>query len=177
MIIGLSGYARSGKDTVANLLVNEYGFERVAFADPIRDILYAMNPQVRGDRLVPLVDEYGWDVAKANPEVRLLLQGLGYAARRRLDEEIWIVTALKKMTDSTKNYVVTDVRFMNEANILRNELDAELWRVERPDVVAVNDHISEWELNAYSFDRVLNNDGTLEELEFMIKTFNVNKGI
>ena len=36
MIIGLSGYARSGKDTVAELLVLNYGFKRVAFADGIR---------------------------------------------------------------------------------------------------------------------------------------------
>jgi len=177
MIIGLSGYARSGKDTVAKFLVDEYGFERIAFADPIRNILYAMNPLLGGDRLAPMVDEYGWDIAKSNPEVRGLLQSLGYAARNHLDKDIWIVTALQKMLEAGKHYVVTDVRFLNEADVLKNELDAQLWRVERPDVVAVNDHISEWELNGYNFDRVLNNDGNVEELKFMIKTFNVGQGI
>jgi dephospho-CoA kinase len=40
MIIGLTGYAQSGKDTVANILVENYGYQRVAFADPIRALLY-----------------------------------------------------------------------------------------------------------------------------------------
>ena len=31
MIVGLSGYARSGKDTVAELHVLNYGFKRMAY--------------------------------------------------------------------------------------------------------------------------------------------------
>ena len=46
MIIGLTGYARSGKDTVAQILVDKFGFTRVAFADPIRDFCYQVNPIV-----------------------------------------------------------------------------------------------------------------------------------
>ena len=49
MIIGLSGYARSGKDTVAETLVNEYGFKRVAFADKIKDLLYTMGDVITLD--------------------------------------------------------------------------------------------------------------------------------
>lgn len=65
MIIGLSGYARSGKDTVASFLVSEYAFERISFADPIRDILYALNPSVDGESLISMVDNYGWEIAKS----------------------------------------------------------------------------------------------------------------
>lgn len=45
-IVGLSGYARSGKDEAAKVLVEEFGFTRVAFADKLRDFLYALNPLV-----------------------------------------------------------------------------------------------------------------------------------
>ena len=45
-IIGLSGYARSGKDEAAKVLVEEFGFTRVAFADKLRDFLYPLNPIV-----------------------------------------------------------------------------------------------------------------------------------
>lgn len=45
-VIGLSGYARSGKDEAAKVLVDEFGFIRVAFADKLRDVLYALNPIV-----------------------------------------------------------------------------------------------------------------------------------
>lgn len=167
MIIGLSGFARSGKDTVANVLVTDLGYERVAFADAIRNILYAMNPQVGGDRLVPMVDEYGWDIAKAKPEVRELLQSLGYAARKNINEGVWIEAALYNL-DPNKNYVIADVRFTNEADTIRI-LGGEIWRVERPEVTAVNGHISEVEMSGYTFDEVLSNDGTVEQLEFLVK--------
>jgi hypothetical protein len=56
MIIGLSGYARSGKDTVAELLVLNYGFKRMAFADGIRESLIALNPILHdGHRLNEIV--------------------------------------------------------------------------------------------------------------------------
>jgi hypothetical protein len=167
MIIGVSGFARSGKDTVATTLVNECGYERVAFADAIRDILYAMNPRVGGDRLVSMVDEYGWDVAKAKEEVRELLQSLGYAARQKIGEGVWIEAALRNLSPD-KNYVIADVRFQNEAETIRM-LGGEIWRVERPDVTAVNPHISEVDMSGYTFDEVLENDGTLEQLEFLVK--------
>lgn len=35
-LIGICGRARSGKDTIANILVKEFGFTRVALADPIK---------------------------------------------------------------------------------------------------------------------------------------------
>ena len=51
VVIGLSGYASSGKDTVAQFLIEEHGFEKIAFADPIRNMLLAMNPIVHGVQL------------------------------------------------------------------------------------------------------------------------------
>ena len=45
-IIGLSGFARSGKDEAAKVLVEEFGFKRVGFADKLREVLYALNPLV-----------------------------------------------------------------------------------------------------------------------------------
>jgi dephospho-CoA kinase len=168
MIIGLSGYAQSGKDTVAEYLVNEYGFKRVAFADPIRNILYAMNPQINGTRLVNLVDEYGWEIAKKKPEVRELLQSLGFSARRVIDERVWIAAAFHEMTDKDANYVIADVRFHNEANMIKSE-GGKVWRILRPGVEAVNTHISETDLDRFQFDLTLNNDGSVEQLNFLVK--------
>lgn len=170
VIIGLSGYASSGKDTVAEHLVNEHRFERVAFADPIREILLAMNPIVHDVRLKELVDEYGWDLAKQRPEVRHYLQVLGYSARVNIDQEVWIRAAFRKFSrDIYAKYVITDVRFINEAVAIK-QLNGKIWRIERPDVTAVNGHVSEWEMDAYKFDEVLGNDGTLEELRFLVDT-------
>lgn len=36
-VIAISGWKRSGKDTIAEQLIKEHGFKRVAFADPLKD--------------------------------------------------------------------------------------------------------------------------------------------
>ena len=105
-IIGLSGYARSGKDEAAKLLVNGHGFTRVAFADKLRECLYQLNPMCgRGwdtsDRPVvyvqDVIEEYGWDGYKETEygiEIRRLLQRLGTeAGRQTLWDSIWIDAA------------------------------------------------------------------------------------
>ena len=60
-IIALSGYARSGKDEAARALVEEEGFVQVAFADKLREMIYAINPIVAHvedeNRVSPIVGE------------------------------------------------------------------------------------------------------------------------
>jgi dephospho-CoA kinase len=168
MIIGLSGYAQSGKDTVAKYLVENHKFKRIAFADALRDMAYKSNPMVGdGLRLRDLVDDYGWDVAKQNSYVREYLQMSGLAAREVLNENVWVIAAINKM-DGESNYVITDVRFQNEAVFVRR-LRGQIWRVKRNNVAAVNNHISESALDAYKFDQIITNNGSIAELEDLIK--------
>ena len=170
MIIGLSGYAQSGKDTVASILVSQYGFTRVAFADKIRELLYEMNPMVKdGFTLQGVVDAYGWDKAKLYfPEVRRLLQDLGVGARKLFGENFWVHQAMNSMANAYPNVVVTDVRFINEADTLKTN-SGQLWRVKRPGIEAVNNHVSEHDLDGYKVDQILHNGGTIEELELLVR--------
>lgn len=170
MIIGITGYAQSGKDTVAKVLVEHHGFTRLAFADKIRDMLYDLDPIVKdGFRLRNVVDAYGWEQAKfLFPEVRASLQKLGVSAREHLDERTWVNAVMSQMIDE-ENYVITDVRFKNEASVIK-AVHGKIWRVTRPGVSAVNAHISESELDGYKVDEVLRNGGTLEELESLVHT-------
>jgi hypothetical protein len=163
MIIGLSGYAQSGKDTVAELLCLNYGYTRMAFADPMRDAIYTLNPYVEGgNRVADLVDEYGWDVAKANPEVRRLLQVFGTeVGRKQFGENFWVQQAFDKL-ESTK-IVFADVRFPNEANEII-QYGGQVWRVNRHNHAPVNTHKSEHAMDNFMFKHVLYNDGTLDDL-------------
>jgi hypothetical protein len=157
-IIGLSGYAQSGKDTVANILVREYGYERIAFADPIKDLLYKINPRSGDRHLQQWIDINGWEVAKRVPEVRQMLQDLGVGARELFGENFWIDLALAKAKQEHR-VVITDVRFKNEAQMI-TIAGGQLWRVHRPHTGPVNDHISESELDDHPFDyRIYNNSG------------------
>lgn len=164
-IIGLSGYAQSGKDTAADAL-KELGYERVAFADVLRSAIYALNPLMPdGRRLQDVIDEMGWDSAKVNfTEVRTLLQKMGTeVGRNLLGENIWVDTALNGLDESGK-YVVTDCRFPNEADAIISR-GGRVIRIARPDVVKANNHPSETSLDNYDFDAVWLNDGTLEHFQ------------
>ena len=170
MIVGLSGYAQSGKDTVAQVLVDNYGFTRVAFADKIREFLYEVNPMVGcspSGYLKDLVDLKGWDTAKQEPQVRRLLQDLGVAARKLFGDAFWVDQVVGQFGHDwwgyDKKVVITDVRFINEAKAIKGK-GGEVWRITRPNVTAVNAHVSETQLDEYPFDHFVKNDGDVKDL-------------
>jgi hypothetical protein len=168
-IIGLTGYAQSGKDTFASILVEKYGYSRIAFADKIRDFLYGINPMVGCSPtgyLQDLVNLVGWDKAKQEPQVRRLLQDLGISARDLISEDIWVTAALSSVSKDQR-VVITDVRFENEAAMIKS-MGGQLWRVKRSGVGPVNDHVSESEMDGYKVDQIFVNNGTLEELQDLI---------
>ena len=160
-IIGLSGYAQSGKDAVS-MILTEYGFRRRSFADPIRQALYTLDPMIDSFRsLREIVDQSGWDTAKSYPETRRLLQQLGTeVGREMLGQSTWLDIALRNLPEKT---CFTDVRFVDEADAIR-ALGGEVWRVNRPGGLPVNGHVSETALDDYDFVKVILNDGSLEDL-------------
>jgi hypothetical protein len=164
MIIGLSGYAQSGKDTVAELLCLNYKYQRRSFADPIRHALLTLNPKLDSiTHISDLIQDYGWEIAKKNPEVRRLLQVLGTdVGRRMFGDKVWV-----KMLMDELNYedrvVISDVRFPNEAEAIK-KLGGVVLRINRRNHSAVNGHTSEHALDNYMFNYVIYNDGTVDDL-------------
>jgi hypothetical protein len=170
-LIGLTGYAQFGKDTLASILVENYGYSRIAFADTIRDFLYGINPMVACSPtgyLQDLINLVGWDKAKQEPQVRRLLQDLGISARELIDENIWVNAALSSV-NADDRVVVTDVRFENEAVAIKL-MGGQLWRVKRLGVGPVNNHVSESELDWYKVDQIFVNNGSIDDLTMLVKT-------
>lgn len=165
MIVGLSGYARSGKDESAKAL-QEIGWERRAFADKLREFLLALNPLVApgvqpafGAHKViataqEVIDQYGWDGYKESPygaHMREYLQRLGTECGRELiSDTIWIDAALGGASHGgpAPKIVVTDVRFPNEFDAIINR-GGMMIRVTRPGVGPANAHPSETALDGY----------------------------
>lgn len=168
MNVGLAGYARSGKDSVASMLSPEY--ERRAFADPIREALLVLNPPVTdtGDYLEDVVRTVGWDEAKeTHPMIRVYLQTFGKEVGRDMwGEDFWVNIAMKGVEFSS-NVVFTDVRFPNEAQAIKKTGGA-IWRINREGTEPWNWHESETAMDDWSYDRIIHNDGTLEELREQI---------
>lgn len=153
-IIGLAGYAQSGKDTAARYLA-ERGYERRAFADGVRVLCRKTDPIL--DRYVA---ERGWEEAKRDPTTRQYLQSVGLACRDVFGPDVWVDLALKGLPALT---VVTDVRFPNEADAIR-ERGGVIWRIIRPDTGPVNGHVSETAMTDYRVDRIVRNSGTPADL-------------
>lgn len=183
-IIALSGFARSGKDEVSNILVKEFGFKKVAFADKLREVLYALNPTLIGrfeiseNAVIPqvtlqeVIDVYGWDGYKESMyglEIRRLLQRLGTeAGRETLWDSIWIDAALTGHDEDAK-IVISDARFINEFEAIISR-GGYVWRVDRPGVGPANDHKSETEAVGYKkFSMQIYNDGDLDDLKQVVK--------
>ena len=168
MLIGLTGPPGCGKDTAAAHLVKTHGFVRVAFADTIRQVALAIDPYVHFFRLSEIVDLYGWDKAKRQPEVRRLLQVIGTEAGRDFHgADVWVdrTFAAIKQLGPDQPVVITDVRFDNEARRLRT-FGGRLVRIRRQtdNHDAVLGHRSETESAKLNSDHYLPNDGSITEL-------------
>lgn len=164
-VLGLSGYARSGKDTVGDVLVKN-GYTKFSFASELKQAIYNLNPLVSVDGMTYQRSLIGFDLDKAKvlyPEIRKLLQRMGTEVGRELfGEDFWVESALSKIPDGTKA-VFTDCRFPNEADAIRN-LGGNIWRIKRDAVGPINGHVSETSLDNYDFDQYIINNSTIENL-------------
>ena len=181
-IIALSGYGTCGKDSVADILVEDYGFAKYAWADTLRLAASELNPIVDLDQnLRPVryndaLAECGYNEAKVRyPEVRNVLQRLGTEVGRNLiDDNVWVDATINRIgreRSLADNIVIPDTRFKNEAHAvkLRSESKNYIVRVNRPGVGPAGDHPSETNLDDFEFNYVINNDGTLDDLRVRVE--------
>ena len=196
MIIGICGLIGSGKGSVGDILV-EQGFTKVSFADKLKDgvaTIFGWNrAMLEGDtdesRQWREVQDNFWTQEtgrKITP--RIVLQEFGTECMRDgFDDSIWVSLLKKQMLDSPGDYVVPDVRFRNEQDMIR-ELGGEIWRVQRGDVpewygCAMLDnttgsnlmesydvHVSEykWIDMNNKFNSTIYNNSTLEQLKQLV---------
>lgn len=178
LVLGLTGFARAGKDTVANRLVEAHGFARDAFADDIKRAALAIDPWVSEDRdgtfrrLSEIVSAIGWDAAKANPEVRRIVNTTGTEAGWMIHgKRLWIDRVEERLhaLPAGVPLVITDVRFPEEEEWLRGNQG---WIVEvvRPGnlgATGANAQHSSVTSEVLADLRIVN-DGSLEELYYKV---------
>lgn len=167
-VIGFSGWARSGKDTAADWLVEQHGYTKMSFAEPMKEALTRLNPHIQMGEMprVPLQQAlrvYSYEELKhESDDIRPLLQRFGTEVGRQMfGESFWIDQAIARIPDGSKA-VFADVRFKNEAQAVR-ELGGKVIRITRPGVEAANNHISEHDLDDYTFDHIIHNDASLPD--------------
>lgn len=141
MIIGICGFIGSGKDTVADYLVNFHGFRRESYASSLKDavanifgwdrvLLEGRTAESREWR--EQKDEW-WANRLNIPQLtpRYILQHWGTdILRDKFHNDIWIASVENKLRQTKDNIVITDCRFPNEILSLKN-IGGKVIRVKR----------------------------------------------
>ena len=195
MIIGICGFIGIGKDSVADYLVNFHEFRRESFASTLKDAVAAVfgwdrtllegrTKEAREWR--EQVDPW-WAERLAMPTLtpRWVLQYWGTeVCRRAFHDDIWIASLENKLRTSKDNVVISDCRFPNEIQSIRDAGGKIVWvqRGELPDWYdtaieanlghnyAVQDlkmrkiHASETAWVGTDFDTVIDNNRSIDDL-------------
>jgi hypothetical protein len=138
VILGICGLIGSGKDTIADYLVNFHEFKRDSFAGSLKDavafvfgwdreMLEGRTKQSREWR--ERVDPW-WSKRLNMPNLtpRWILQYWGTeVCRKGFNDDIWIASLENKLQNTTDNVVISDCRFSNEIAAIKNAGGKVVW--------------------------------------------------
>lgn len=199
MIIGICGFIGSGKDTIADYLVNFHEFRRDSFASTLKDAVSSvfgwdremLEGRTAQSRLWREETDLWWSNRLGTPVTpRLMLQLWGTeVCRKGFHDDIWIASLENKLRNSSDNIVISDCRFPNEIKSIRESGGKIIW-VQRGliphwyDVASIANcgdtkahawlkeqgiHASEYSWAGTEFDATIDNNGTIENLYNQVK--------
>jgi len=169
MIIGITGKIGSGKSTVSNYIVNKYNYTEYSMASPLKEIASIFgfsHEQLHGTQEQKLQKHSVWDIS-----ARTFLQKVGTEMFRdihtiipdmKIEKTIWVDLFKQKYKKDPKMYVISDVRFLDEANMIK-ELGGVIIKTVRINNISSeskieHSHISETEMEQIQPDFVIDND-------------------
>lgn len=186
MLVGFTGLKGAGKDTCADYLVNNCGFVKKSFADPLKkacQCLFLFNDaQVYGE----IEEKERPDRRWFDCTPRKALQYVGTdLLRDHLDNimpglaknvfvhhfKIWYEAA--KLANPDIRVVISDVRFANEAEYIK-QLGGQVIRIDRPTISNTDTHQSELSVHAIKPDHVINNDSSKDACYAQLLSFTKN---
>lgn len=165
MLIGIAGFLRAGKTSMAEVLEKELGYAHLSFAEPIRkfttDLLQAVDPTF--DLEAHKTSRIGWLDGKTPREI---MQSMGTEwGRAQVHPELWLRHTMMRAAFCRENglpVVISDVRFENEAAEIREQGGLVVW-LHRPGCRPA-EHASEKGVPAHLVDVTIHNDSTLAQL-------------
>jgi hypothetical protein len=206
MILGVTGLIGSGKDTVADYLCTFHGFKRVSFAASLKDAVSAVFGWDREllEGSTKFSREWreqkdAWWSERLNMEItpRWVLQYWGTEVlRNNFHKDIWVASVENKLRQSKDNIVITDCRFVNEVNAIKNaggttmrvvrgkqpewydaavsynkgEVGNMSWSISKAKLDKLRVHASEYSSVGLDYDHYVDNNGTIDELHTSIKS-------
>lgn len=173
-IIALCGYKGSGKDTVANYLVKNYGYKHYKISDKLKEIIKILFDLSDND-LEQKKEEVN---DKWNTTPRRLMQFIGtdmfqYKLQELLpniNRDFWIKSLftddlMNKIKNENYKIVISDLRFLHEYEIISNlYVSYSILKVKNNRIEQNDNHISENEFNQININGIIHNDSDLETL-------------
>jgi hypothetical protein len=138
MLIGVCGFIGSGKDTVADYLVNFHEFRRESFASTLKDAVAAvfgwdrimLEGRTKAAREWREQIDPWWAERLNMPGLtpRWVLQYWGTeVCRKAFHDDIWIASLENKLRNSRDHTVISDCRFPNEISAIKNAGGRIIW--------------------------------------------------
>lgn len=170
MLIGIMGRKYSGKDTIANYFSAKYGYQKIAFAEPLKKGCQTMfqftDEQLEEDKEV--IDEY-WGVTP-----RQVFQYIGTDVIRNgmenlipgIGKDFWLNSGMRKyytLRNSGIKTVISDVRFPNELERIHKEGGVVI-KVTRASLENSDSHASEIQIDGMIGDYIVTNDSDFDSL-------------
>ena len=128
-IIGIVGFIGSGKDTVADYLVNFHRFKRESFANSLKDavsVVFGWDRELLEGRTKESRDwretRDEWWSARLKQDItpRWVLQYWGTeVVRKGFNDDMWVASLEHRLLNTKNDIVITDCRFPNEIKAIR----------------------------------------------------------
>lgn len=139
-IIAICGFIGSGKDTIADYLVNFHGYKRESFANSLKDavsVVFGWDRELLEGRTKASREwreqRDEWWSARLGRDItpRYILQNWGTEViRRGFHDDMWVASLENRLRNTKDDIVITDCRFPNEIKALKN-IGAKVVRVKR----------------------------------------------
>lgn len=171
-LIAFSGFAGTGKDTAAEALIEHYGYQKMAFAGPLKkvcQIVFGLTDEEIAHRILKENQLSRWPFLSP----RQIMQKVGTELFRDNFPGVWI-EAFKREALKLDKVVVTDCRFPDEVNAV-HELGGKVIRIDRPSNTAGTahtQHASEALIMGLPVDLVIVNDTSTPE-EFQAQVLDI----
>lgn len=168
MILGITGFKGSGKDTFAQPFIDS-GFHQLRFADPLKAMLRAMlldagtEPSLIHEMIEGNSKEIPFTVL-GDQTPRFAMQTLGTEWRNLLHKELWTRIMARKLMFAPKqqSVIITDVRFPHEVDCLK-AFGGKIIKIYRKSCQVTN-HDSERHIGSLPADIVIHNNESVEWL-------------
>lgn len=200
MIVGVCGFIGSGKDTIADYLTTFHGFKRISFAASLKDAVATVfgwdRELLEGTTKTSRVwrekkDEWWSERLKMDITPRWVLQYWGTdVLRNNFHPDIWVASVENKLRQAKDNIVITDCRFANEIQAIKNaggitlrvergerpswyetavnynkgEYNNMLWAISKEQLRKLKVHASEYSSVGLHYDHIVDNNQTIDDL-------------